>query len=72
MKRRRNRRQDTRLLLLFAAGGLFAAALVGLLLSNRAMVTDFSQKNLPPASAIPSAPTGWGGTCSPAPWPGCP
>ncbi len=60
MKRRRNRRQDTRLLLLFAAGGLFAAALVGLLLSNRAMVTDFSQKNLAPCLRHPFG-TDWMG-----------
>lgn len=41
-------------------GWLFAAALVGLLLSNRAMVTDFSQKNLAPCLRHPFG-TDWMG-----------
>ena len=65
-----NRRKRTVALLCLCAVLLTAVAAAGLLLAGEAMTTDFSRKNQPPGTS--SAPTGWGGTCSPAPSPGCP
>ena len=59
MKRRRNRRQDTRLLLLFAAGGLFAAALVGLLLSNQMCIRDSPVHSARSPGTRPRWPARW-------------
>ncbi len=46
-----NRRQRTLFLLLFCVFALVGVTVAGLALSDRAMVTDFSRKNLPPCAA---------------------
>ena len=55
-----NQRQRALLLAAVAVLALLAVTAVGLLLHDKAMVTDFSRKNLPPSLAYPFG-TDWMG-----------
>ena len=48
----KNRRTAALLLLIFAAAALCAVAAGGAVLGDRAVVSDFSRKNLPPCPAL--------------------
>ena len=62
-RKRLNQRQKARILLVFSVAFLAVIAILGVVLHDAAMVTDFSRKNIAPCLKYLLVRTGWAEIC---------
>ena len=62
-RKRLNQRQKARILLIFSVAFLAVTAILGVVLHDAAMVTDFSRKNIAPCLKYPFGTDCWAEIC---------